>query len=84
MRDNGRVQTLRDCHPFALLRASAYLVARNDNLAAGGRLMHDEPIMVLQLVRPLIGGRLGTGLHHRLPLVMEAALPLGLAKGVAE
>ena len=36
MRDNGRVQTLRDCHPFALLRASAYLVARNDNLAAGG------------------------------------------------
>ena len=36
MRDNGRAQTLRECHPFALLRASAYLVARNDNLAAGG------------------------------------------------
>jgi len=46
--------------------------------------MHDEPIMVLQLVRPLIGGRLGTGLHHHLPLVMEAALPFGLAKGVLE
>ena len=60
------------------------MVARNDNLATGRRLMHDEPIMVLQLVRPLIGGRLGTGLHHRLPLVMEAALPFGLAKGVLE
>ena len=36
MRDNGRVQKLRECHPFALLRASAYLVARNDNLDAGG------------------------------------------------
>ena len=34
--ENGRAQTLRDCHPFALLRASAYFVARNDNLAAGG------------------------------------------------
>jgi hypothetical protein len=41
MRDNGRVQTLRDCHPFALLRASAYLVARNDNLAAGGAAIWD-------------------------------------------
>ena len=24
---------------------------------------HDEPIMVLQLVRPLVVGRLGVGLH---------------------
>jgi hypothetical protein len=41
MGDNGRVQTLRECHPFALLRASAYLVARNDNLAAGGAAIWD-------------------------------------------
>ena len=41
MRDKGRVQPLRDCHPFALLRASAYLVARNDNLAAGGAAFWD-------------------------------------------
>jgi len=49
MRDDGRVQTLRDCHPFAEfilseaegLRASANLVARNDNLDAGGAAIWD-------------------------------------------
>jgi hypothetical protein len=53
MRDNGRAQTLRECHPFAEfilseaegLRASAYLVARNDNLAAGGAAaLGDGPV----------------------------------------
>jgi hypothetical protein len=45
MGDNGRVQTLRECHPFALLRASAYLVARNDNLDAGGATaLGDGPV----------------------------------------
>ena len=52
--------------------------------AAGRRLIHDEPIMVLRLVRPLVGGQLVAGLYHRPPFVMEAALPFRLAKRVAE
>ena len=55
MRDNGRVQTLRDCHPFASLRASAYLVARNDNLDAGGAAtLGDGPV---DNHRSLLGAR---------------------------
>ncbi len=31
--------------------------------------------MVLQLLRPLIGGQLGVGLHYLLAFLMEAELP---------